>query len=246
MSNKSLLKNTSYIILFIILAVCAILMFYFFQYFIKFSETLPAKNSPSQKPSVDLKNCINYFDGCNNCLVDNGQIIGCTKKFCSKETMKQPECLKYKNDQKITNFKECVDYGNPVMESYPRKCKHGEQIFIEDLGNMLEKEDLIRLDVIRPNTKIESPLLITGEARGKWFFEASFPVILTDWDGLIIAEGIAQAEGEWMTEDFVRFKAKLEFEKPTYKNNGALILKKDNPSGLPEFDDALEIPVIFK
>jgi Tfp pilus assembly protein PilZ len=46
------------------------------------------------------------------------------------------------------------------------------------------------------NTVITSPLVIKGEARGPWFFEASFPVFLTDWDGLIIAEGIATAEGE--------------------------------------------------
>ena len=49
-----------------------------------------------------------------------------------------------------------------------------------------------------------------------------------------------------MTEDFISFEAKIEFEKPTLKNNGALILRKDNPSGLPEYDDALEIPIIFE
>ena len=26
---------------------------------------------------------------------------------------------------------------------------------------------------------------------------------------------------------------------------GSLILKKDNPSGMPEHDDALEIPIFF-
>jgi len=31
-----------------------------------------------------------------------------------------------------------------------------------------------------------------------------------------------------------------------YSNRGALILQKDNPSGLPEYDDALEIPVVIK
>lgn len=27
------------------------------------------------------------------------------------------------NKTKITNFEECVDAGNPVMESYPRQCR---------------------------------------------------------------------------------------------------------------------------
>lgn len=107
------------------------------------------------------------------------------------------------------------------------------------------KKDLIRLETPLPNSTITSPLLIKGEARGNWFFEASFPIYLTNWDGLIIAEGYATAEGEWMTTEFVPFTATLTFKNPEYKNNGSLILKKDNPSGLPEHDDALEIPIFF-
>ena len=107
------------------------------------------------------------------------------------------------------------------------------------------RANLIRLETPLPNSTITSPLNIRGEARGTWFFEASFPIYLTNWDGLIIAEGYATAQGEWMTTEFVPFTATLTFENPTYKNNGSLILKKDNPSGLPEHDDALEIPIFF-
>jgi Immunoglobulin-like domain of bacterial spore germination len=102
-----------------------------------------------------------------------------------------------------------------------------------------------------PGSTITSPLIITGEARGLWFFEASFPVTLTNWDGLIIAEGIATAESDWMTEDFVPFRAELTFTSPyeagdpTFMERGSLILKRDNPSGLPENDAALEITVQF-
>jgi hypothetical protein len=108
-----------------------------------------------------------------------------------------------------------------------------------------DKSDKIRLISPLPGGVIKSPLIVKGEARGNWYFEASFPVILTNWDGLIIAEGIATAESDWMTTEFVPFTATLEFEIPKYKNNGFLILKKDNPSGLPEHDDALEIQVLF-
>jgi hypothetical protein len=93
--------------------------------------------------------------------------------------------------------------------------------------------------------------MITGQARGSWFFEASFPVMLTNWDGLIIAEGIATAKGDWMTMDFVPFTATLSFvtpyanNQPTFMERGTLILQRDNPSGLPENDAALEIPVRF-
>ena len=110
-------------------------------------------------------------------------------------------------------------------------------------------KDLVILEAPLPETQVVSPLVIKGKARGQWFFEASFPVILADWDGRIIAQGIAQTGGDWMTEDFVPFEAILEFVKPEFigdfSRRGFLILKKDNPSGLPEHDDALEIPLIF-
>ena len=147
----------------------------------------------------------------------------------------------------ITTFEECVGKGNPVMESYPRQCRDGERTFTENIGNELEKIDLIRISTPRPNQTISSPLTIRGEARGTWFFEASFPVVLTDWDGRIIAEGIAQAKNDWMTTDFVPFEATLTFtvDKNAYSNKGSLILRKDNPSGLPQNDDALEIPIVI-
>ena len=109
------------------------------------------------------------------------------------------------------------------------------------------KDDLIRLDSPRPGQVIKTPLVITGEARGNWFFEASFPIFLVNWDGLIIAQGIATAKDNWMTTEYVPFEAKLDFtiDKNTYSNRGALILKKDNPSGLPVNDNALEIPILF-
>jgi hypothetical protein len=102
-----------------------------------------------------------------------------------------------------------------------------------------------------PMAEVTSPLVITGEARGPWFFEASFPITLTNWDGLIIAEGIATADGDWMTTEFVPFTATLTFTSPyqvgdaSFMERGSLILKKDNPSGLPENDAALEFPVRF-
>lgn len=147
----------------------------------------------------------------------------------------------------ITTFKECVEAGNSVMESYPRQCRADEKTFTEFIGNELEKSDLIHINSPRPNQTVSSPLTITGEARGNWFFEASFPVFLTNWDGLIIAQGIAQAKSDWMTTEFVPFEATLIFtvDKNVYSNNGSLILKKDNPSGLSENDDALEIPIVI-
>lgn len=37
----------------------------------------------------------------------------------------------------VANFEECVAAGNPIMESYPRQCRHGEQTFRENIGTIL-------------------------------------------------------------------------------------------------------------
>lgn len=145
----------------------------------------------------------------------------------------------------ITNFDECAAAGNPVMESYPRRCSANGQTFTENIGNELEKTDLIKIDSPRPNTVVASPLQVTGQARGTWYFEAVFPVKLLDADGNVLAQGQGQAQSDWMTENFVPFKATLEFTAPT-TGTGTLVLEKDNPSGLPQNADSLIVPVKFR
>lgn len=148
--------------------------------------------------------------------------------------------------EKIATFAECAEAGNPVMESYPRQCRtpNGE-VFREDIGNELEKDELIRISEPRPNTVVASPLAVKGMARGSWFFEASFPVRLFDGNGEQLTRGIATAKAAWTTKEFVPFEAILEFTTPT-TSAGTLLLDKDNPSGLPENTDALRVPVRFR
>jgi hypothetical protein len=105
-------------------------------------------------------------------------------------------------------------------------------------------DDKIRVAGPLPDQEVASPLTVTGEARGNWYFEASFPVKLFDADGKELAAVPAQAQGEWMTEDFVPFKAELTFT-ALATATGTLVLKKDNPSGLPQYDDEISIPVKF-
>ena len=147
------------------------------------------------------------------------------------------------------NFKECVLLGYPTLESFPRQCRTPDGMsFTEDVEKddtaYADKSDLIKVNAPLPNETVKSPLLVSGFARGYWFFEASFPIRLFDDDGNEIAVGIAQAEGEWMTTEFVPFKTTLNFEKPLGET-GELILEKDNPSGLPQHDDELVIPIRF-
>lgn len=142
------------------------------------------------------------------------------------------------------SFESCVSLHYPVLESYPRQCKAPNGTFIEDIGNELKKQDLIKISQPRPNDLVVNPLKVIGEARGYWYFEASFPVKIFDANNNLLGQGIAQAKSDWMTENFVPFEATIEFQEPTTQK-GILVLQKDNPSGLPEHDDELRIPIYF-
>lgn len=155
------------------------------------------------------------------------------------------------------SFERCQELGFPVMESYPRQCRAGERVFTEKIGErkvlepiatdsilMPSTAALIRVTQPSPNQVVRSPFVVRGEARGTWYFEASFPVRLLDANGRELTAVPAQAQGEWMTENFVPFEAKLEFEMPATAT-GTLVLQKDNPSGLPEQAAEIRIPLRF-
>ena len=123
--------------------------------------------------------------------------------------------------------------------------------------HIASKRDLIVVSEPKPLSVITSPLTVRGLARGAWYFEATFPIVLVDWDGKIIAQSYASAildpnnpESTWMTQEFVPFEGTIEFANPSgesdFSKRGTLIFQKDNPSGLSMYSDALEIPVLFK
>jgi hypothetical protein len=105
---------------------------------------------------------------------------------------------------------------------------------------------LYEIDVTKPeaNETIKSPLEVEGRALGNWFFEGSFPIKLIGEDGKTLAQGIVQAQGDWMTAGFVPFKAKLDFDAGS-STIGMLIFQNDNPSGLPEKEKQFGLPVRF-
>ncbi len=142
----------------------------------------------------------------------------------------------------VTNFEECAAAGNSVMESYPRQCRAAGKTFTEIIP---VGSDKILVGSPLPGALVKSPLKITGQARGTWYFEASFPIKLFDDQGRLLIAVPAQAQGDWMTEEFVPFEATLEFTAPQ-SETGKLVLEKDNPSGLPENADSISFPVRFK
>lgn len=95
------------------------------------------------------------------------------------------------------------------------------------------------------NETISLPLTVKGEARGTWYFEAYLPLKIVDDQGNELVSSSAQAEGEWMTEDYVPFELTIPLIDFGGAESGKLIFEKANPSGLPENADSYEVPVLF-
>jgi len=96
------------------------------------------------------------------------------------------------------------------------------------------------------DSKISSPLTIAGRARGGWFFEGTFPVLLLDQNNNTVAEGHVSTQGDWTKDELIKFVGNLQFEQTLSGQKGTLVFKKDNPSGLVQNDGKFEIPIIFK
>jgi hypothetical protein len=109
--------------------------------------------------------------------------------------------------------------------------------------------DMIVVDDVSFATSTEDTeemvLTVVGKARGMWYFEASFPVELIVGT-TTVAKGIAEAQSDWMTEEFVPFEIEIEYATEYSGEDAVLILKKDNPSGLPENDAQIEQEVVLE
>ncbi|CAN5364159.1 hypothetical protein BH23BAC2_BH23BAC2_14510 [soil metagenome] len=105
-------------------------------------------------------------------------------------------------------------------------------------------KNLIRITNPRPGDVVTSPILLQGEARGFWFFEAETNVEILDANFKSMNQTIITAQGEWMTEDWVSFTGKLEFSTPATQQ-GFVVFHKANASGLAEHEGSDTISVRF-
>jgi hypothetical protein len=109
----------------------------------------------------------------------------------------------------------------------------------------LNSDNDVEVYNIKANQEVDSPLIVEGKAKGTYFFEASFPIRILDEAGNVLGSSYVQAQSDWMTEDYVDFKGQITFSTAT-GGKGFLVFAKDNPSGLPEYDKEMRIPVILK
>lgn len=104
----------------------------------------------------------------------------------------------------------------------------------------------VRVVVTSPkaNAAVGKTFVVSGQAPGPWFFEASFPIKVIDKDGNVLLNTHATAQGEWMTTEQVTFTTTITIS--SYTGPATLVLMRDNPSGLPENDDAVSIDIVIQ
>ncbi len=152
--------------------------------------------------------------------------------------------------EEILSFEDCVSAGYIVLEIYPRQCKTPDgRTYTEEVPEKISynnsSSDLIQVELPFPGAVTGKEFSVIGKARGVWYFEASFPVVVIAKDGKVLFEGPAQAQGDWMTEDFVQFKIDIKVP-DSYIGSATLVLKKDNPSGEPQRDASISFPITIE
>ena len=148
----------------------------------------------------------------------------------------------------ISEKNNCIDQGAKSLRSlFSSNSKSSSSIrelpVNEDIKTSLSS-NLINIDKPLAGKIVHSPLSVTGQARGFWFFEGSFPITIYDSEDNELGSTTAIAQSEWMTSDFVNFTATLSFHKPSTET-GYIVFKKDKPSALADNDQELILEVNF-
>ena len=111
----------------------------------------------------------------------------------------------------------------------------------EILGN---KNDLVSFSVL-PNSKVQGVVSYRGIIKGGYFFEANIRVAVADKDGKVIKQSNAMATTDWMTAGPVSFEGNIDFS-GLPKGEAYIKIENDNPSGLPQNDKSVSVPVIIE
>jgi hypothetical protein len=98
---------------------------------------------------------------------------------------------------------------------------------------------------IAPGAAVSGVVNATGSIKGAYFFEANIRVNVLDASKNVLKEGNGTATSDWMTSDPVSFAATIDFA-GIPAGVGYVRLMNDNPSGMPENDKWIDIPVVFK
>lgn len=133
-------------------------------------------------------------------------------------------------------------FGYLFIVNPERKTLDGGANIVKKIKYINSSKDLIDVTLPTPGAVVGKSFSVTGQARGTWYFEASFPVLVLGKDGEVLDQIPAAAESDWMTENFVPFRADIEIP-DGYTGPATVVLKNDNPSGDPARDKSISFDI---
>jgi hypothetical protein len=218
-------------LIFLVIIVCVLMMAPFF---------VPARSLLSQKTKAIM--CKEYMHEIGMTQGQNTGVGSSNDTVCTAEY--NPVC----GELDVQCFQApCL----PLRETYSNECnakKSGARI-VSRGACPAEARKEIKLSGILADSKVVSPVRLTGMALGSSFFEGSMPVQIVDENGKILGEGPVVTNEDWaraaLNGEQVSFNGSISFKKGTAQK-GFIIFKHDNPSGLPENEvELLRIAVKF-
>ncbi len=109
------------------------------------------------------------------------------------------------------------------------------------LGN---KDDLVSFS-IWPGAKVHGVVSYRGVIKGSYFFEANIGINILDLNKKILKGDHAMSTTDWMTTEPVSFEGNVDFT-GLPKGGAYFEIHNDNPSGLPEHDKSVLIPIVIE
>lgn len=131
----------------------------------------------------------------------------------------------------------------PTTPAFVRVA-HMDGSFVETLRGINTATSTVAFSAPQAGAETTAPMHVSGSALGEWFFEAQMPVRVTDPSGVVLGEGVAHAQGDWMTNRPVAFTADIPLTMP-YQGPAILTVERDNPSGLAKNFASVSVPIII-
>ena len=115
----------------------------------------------------------------------------------------------------------------------------------KDQKPQLPLSESVQVQTPGAGATVENTFTIAGSAPNSWYSEAVFPIQVRDVSDNVIGRGQGHAQSDWTIPGAVVFTSSITLD-GIYKGAATLILMRDNPSGLPQNDDSVTIPIIVK
>ncbi len=133
----------------------------------------------------------------------------------------------------------------PIKQTFANRCEAQKLNVLNIIDGACADAREVSIAAPVQEAFVQSPVVITGRAVGNWFFEGVFLAQITDAKGGVLGQGQMKAKTDWTVASLVDFSGTVTFNKSTTPT-GFIVLRNDNPSGLPENAKVFTWPVQFK